>query len=326
MEKKAKTKQKCVQVLLSAYYGEKYLPAQLDSILAQKGVRVSVLIRDDGSGGGTQRVLRRYAKKHANVSVYAGKNLGVAKSFFDLLAHADPACGYYAFADQDDVWMEGKLARAVSFLERIERKYPGRPLLYAGNVVYASGSLQIQETVPSRCSRKPSFGNALTENICMGCTQVFNRRLLELAASRLPAGNILHDWWMYLTAAYFGSVLFDQEAYMLYRQHKGNQIGMQRSWYARWKNRLLHFASLRHRLSGQAVLFRDAYAELLDSPAQDRYAGRYRNRRNARSLALLCGYRTDRKKKIRLVFDKNVYRQNLLDDLAYRILFLSGYL
>ncbi len=317
-QEKQRQKPKSVQVLLSSYYGERYLPAQLDSLLSQKGVQVSVLVRDDGSCDRTRHILRNYAQKHTNLSAYSGQNLGTAKSFFHLLAHAGHSYSYYAFADQDDVWLEEKLARAVSCLEKMERKYPGRPLLYASNVIYASKDLRIQQALPSRDAIKPSFGNALTENICIGCTQVFNQKLLELVRNHLPDGAILHDWWMYLTAAYFGSVYYDPNAYILYRQHEGNQIGMQKNAFARWKNRVLHFGGLRHKLSGQAALFRYAYAGLLEMDTP--------NQRNAYRLGLLCAYRADYKKRRKLVFDQNIHRQRRLDDLAYRILFLTGYL
>lgn len=313
---------KSVQVLMSAYNGEKYLSAQLDSILAQKGVQVSVLVRDDGSSDKTQRILCRYAEKYANIVVYTGENLGASNSFFDLLKHAGTAYGYYAFADQDDIWMEEKLACAVSCLERLEQKCPGLPLLYAGNVTWASKGMRIQKKVNVRRNRQALFGNALIENICMGCTQVFNRRLLELAASHTPKGEMLHDWWMYLTASYFGVVFYSSKAYMLYRQHGKNQIGMQKNAPARWRNRIQNLGRLRHKLSRQAVLFREAYKGLLDLPAQ----GQEQGNRNAYSLALMCGYRDDRKKKIQLVLDRNVYRQSCLDDFVCRILFLLGYL
>ena len=38
-----------VTVLLSTYNGEKYLPRQLESLVAQQGVEVELLVRDDGS-------------------------------------------------------------------------------------------------------------------------------------------------------------------------------------------------------------------------------------------------------------------------------------
>ena len=42
-----------VLVLLSSYNGEKYIDEQIDSLFAQEGVDVHVLIRDDGSTDNT---------------------------------------------------------------------------------------------------------------------------------------------------------------------------------------------------------------------------------------------------------------------------------
>ncbi len=42
-----------IQVLMSTYNGEKYLRNQIDSILSQENVNVSILVRDDGSEDGT---------------------------------------------------------------------------------------------------------------------------------------------------------------------------------------------------------------------------------------------------------------------------------
>jgi len=38
---------------MSTYNGENYLRQQLDSILAQEGVNISILVRDDGSTDNT---------------------------------------------------------------------------------------------------------------------------------------------------------------------------------------------------------------------------------------------------------------------------------
>ena len=51
---------KKVQVLLSTYNGEKYLKEQLDSIIAQEGVDVHILVRDDGSKDDTIKILEGY--------------------------------------------------------------------------------------------------------------------------------------------------------------------------------------------------------------------------------------------------------------------------
>lgn len=46
-----------IQVLMSTYNGEKYLRDQIDSILSQEKVNVSLLVRDDGSKDGTLKIL-----------------------------------------------------------------------------------------------------------------------------------------------------------------------------------------------------------------------------------------------------------------------------
>ena len=68
---------KQVQVLLSSYNGEKYIREQIDSILAQEGVSVDLLIRDDGSKDTTKDILQEYEKKHTNIHVLCDKNVGV---------------------------------------------------------------------------------------------------------------------------------------------------------------------------------------------------------------------------------------------------------
>ena len=49
-----------VMVLLSSYNGEKYIREQLDSILTQQGVEVTLLVREDGSSDATPRILLEY--------------------------------------------------------------------------------------------------------------------------------------------------------------------------------------------------------------------------------------------------------------------------
>ena len=49
-----------VQVLMSTYNGEKFLDEQIRSIVAQKGVEVSILVRDDGSTDSTPEIGRAH--------------------------------------------------------------------------------------------------------------------------------------------------------------------------------------------------------------------------------------------------------------------------
>ena len=106
---------KSIQVLMSTYNGEKYLREQIDSIMMQdcekKGVaKLCLLVRDDGSEDRTTEILAEYARRYPEqISWYQGKNKGVIQSFFDLIKRSDDGVDYYAFADQDDYWLENKL-------------------------------------------------------------------------------------------------------------------------------------------------------------------------------------------------------------------------
>ena len=299
---------KRVQVLLSAYNGEKYIAQQIDSILRQKEVCVFLLVRDDGSVDATAKILAAYAAAHSNIQIYMGENIGTQKSYFDLLLHADDAMDYYAFSDQDDIWHPYKLQRAVQMLDM---QADIQTLLYAGNVVYASAGMEERKYVSRRLRRQPSFGNALVENICIGCTEVFNQHLLTLARTHPPQCEILHDWWLYMTASCFGKVCFDKRASILYRQHGQNQIGMQDTKWKRWKRRIQNVKKLRGMLTRQANDFAAAYSDM-----QVKH----------KTLMQVASYRQDKRKKRELLIKNTVYRQNLTDQCIYKCLFCIGYL
>lgn len=108
-----------VSVLMSTYNGAKYIREQIDSILNQKDVNVELLIRDDGSSDNTAEICKEYQKKNTNIRFYQGENIGVGKSFMELLKKA-PEADYYSFSDQDDVWLEDKLSRAVKMIKIAE--------------------------------------------------------------------------------------------------------------------------------------------------------------------------------------------------------------
>jgi rhamnosyltransferase len=109
-----------VTVLLATHNGERWIDEQLDSILGQDGVNLSVLARDDLSTDGTLAALQRRSALDSRLSVKPSTTSsgGSAANFLRLLAEI-PAeySGSVAFADQDDIWHQGKLARHASLLE-----------------------------------------------------------------------------------------------------------------------------------------------------------------------------------------------------------------
>ena len=220
-----------VLVLMSSYNGEKYIKEQIDCILAQKGVSVKLLVRDDGSTDGTLQILKDYAGKGL-LEYYTDGNLGPQRSFMQLLKNA-PQSDYYAFADQDDFWMDDKLATAVAMLE----SSVDQPALYLGRTMLADTNLNQLGSV--EVSPLLTMGESLVYEFATGCTMVLNNRLRTVINAYTPEYLAMHDVWIYSVALAVGAaVKFDKVPHMLYRQHGNNVVGQGQGWMHDMKKRV----------------------------------------------------------------------------------------
>ena len=79
-----------VNILLSTYNGERYLPELLDSIANQTYPDLKITIRDDGSSDNTISIVKEFARVRSGVTLIRGTNIGITRSFFTLLSEAEP--------------------------------------------------------------------------------------------------------------------------------------------------------------------------------------------------------------------------------------------
>ena len=160
---------KKVAVLLSTYNGEKYVGAQIHSILTQSYKNLVLVVRDDGSSDKTVKIVKEYMENYNNIKLVEGKNLGFIKSFFELLKleQAD----YYAFADQDDVWLPDKIAFAVKSLDKLDNSKPN--MAFSNSDYYDVNMKLIKEGEKGKTF---SFTNSLYECVTQGMTMVINQK------------------------------------------------------------------------------------------------------------------------------------------------------
>jgi hypothetical protein len=215
-----------VAILLSTYNGAAFLPAQLDSIVAQEGVVWRVYWRDDGSEDGSVAVMERFeAAAGANrcVRIDTRGRMGVTASYMTLLRHVvAEGATTVAFSDQDDVWLPHKLERGLDALAASPREIPA---LYCARQVLVDAQLQ-RIGLSMMAPRQAAFPSALIQNVATGCTIMLNSRAARLVAASKPAPATLHDWWCYLVVTGAGGrLLQDPEPVILYRQHAGNLVG-----------------------------------------------------------------------------------------------------
>lgn len=231
-----------VLVLLSAYNGELYIKEQIDSILRQENVYCRLLVRDDGSKDGTLKILSAYERQYPEkIHVEFGKNVGCVGSFYQLvqlaMAHY-PEADFFAFSDQDDVWLKDKLSSAIARLSPLNQESPN---LYGSDFEPVNGKL---ESLPfTHGHYYNTMGEACVINMILGCTMVFNRSaanlFLRAQMSDIPC---LHDEWMYKAClAVGGHVVYDETPHILYRQHGDNVVGVNKGWLKRWQCRWRNF-------------------------------------------------------------------------------------
>lgn len=260
-------KQPKVLIMMSTYNGERYISEQMDSLIAQVEVETQIYIRDDGSTDSTMEKLRAYAEAYPDrIHIRSEHNLGVIRSFFELMRSSPSTFDYYAFCDQDDVWERDKLIRAVTLLQT---RSTAVPLLYCSSTQMVDQHLTAIGVWP-KVPRKPlALHNALVENSCVGCTMVMNDVTFNQVRASLPSELnevIMHDWWIYLYVCTFGKVLFDEQPAIMYRQHQGNVLGGSRDGLIqKWRERLERFLNGNNHyiLSRQARQFLATYEDRL---------------------------------------------------------------
>ena len=213
-----------VTILMATRDGARWLPAQLESFLAQSHGNWSLWVSDDGSTDATRTIVTDFARRHPrhDVRLFDGPCRGAAANFLSLLLHPDLQPGIVALSDQDDVWLPFKIDRA---LDRIAAAGDGA-VLYGGQSLHTGPDLRI--TGRSRTAGAvASFGNALVQNVVSGHSAVLSAEALRIVRGAGDMGAVpFHDWWLYLLLSGAGAkVIVDPAAVLLYRQHDRNLLG-----------------------------------------------------------------------------------------------------
>ena len=214
-----------VAILLCTFNGERFLGDQLDSLEAQTYQNWVLVVSDDGSTDATMHILQQYQAKwpKGRMTIRHGPQNGYCQNFLSLACDSEIKAGYYAFCDQDDVWLPEKLTAALQKIMTSQNIY--EPFLYCGRTTYVNDKLRPCGFSPLYVF-PPSFRNALVQSIAGGNTMVFNLPAKLLIEKAGPVNVPSHDWWIYLlVSGAEGAVLYDPEPYLLYRQHDDALVG-----------------------------------------------------------------------------------------------------
>ena len=215
-----------VVVLLAAYNGVGYLGPQVQSILGQTDVSVTLVISVDESTDGTRDWVASLSLKEPRVQLRPdiGRLGSASANFFNLMCEVSvDGFDFVALADQDDYWLPGKLSRAIQAMRNTNS------VGYSGSVWawYDDGSLRrVNKAGRQRrwdhlfSSPGPGCTHALRADIFAGLQQTLRDHRSALS------GIVYHDWLDYAYVRQQGHSWFiDPTPQMLYRQHSSNQLG-----------------------------------------------------------------------------------------------------
>ena len=220
-------------ILMGTYNGEAFLAEQLLSIENQSHKNWRLVISDDGSSDATLTIAREFQEKWGSdrLEIREGPIQGFCTNFLSMACDPTIKSDYYAFSDQDDVWNNDKLSKALRYFTAENNLET--PRLYCGRVQLADKNLVLLGLSPL-FEMPRSFRNALVQSIAGGNTMVFNQSVKNLLEKSGLQHVVSHDWWLYqIIKGAGGVVYYDPEPSLLYRQHYGSVMGSNHSFKAR---------------------------------------------------------------------------------------------
>ena len=219
------TNASAVCILMGTYNGEAFLADQLLSIENQSHTNWRLIISDDGSTDATLTIAKSFQDKWGSdrLEIRAGPQQGFCTNFLSLACDPTIQADFYAFSDQDDVWMVDKLSTALAYFNTENNTDLVR--VYCGRTQIVDEKLNVLGFSPL-FSLPRSFRNALVQSIAGGNTMVFNQATKYLLEKTGLLNVVSHDWWVYqIVAGVGGEVYYDPTPTILYRQHDGILAG-----------------------------------------------------------------------------------------------------
>jgi glycosyltransferase involved in cell wall biosynthesis len=206
-----------VSIVLTSYNGEKYIQAQLESLLAQTYSPIEIIAVDDDSKDKTLEILQAYAAKCPFLTVYNNEsNLGYLKNFEKGCKLSTGA--YISFCDQDDYWHADKIKLLMEALGNYS-------MIHCDSVLCDQHLKDTGVRISDRVVYQP-INNCLQQAVfcrIYGHATLFTRTLLEKA---YPFPEVIpHDWWLCYLATLHNGINYLNEPLVYYRQHETNVFG-----------------------------------------------------------------------------------------------------
>ncbi len=210
-----------VSVCMATFRGARWVEEQIASVLAQLGPRDELVVVDDASDDGTPDVLRRVDDPRLRVELRR-ENRGYVRTFEAALEAARG--DVLLLADQDDVWVPGRLERMVADLAAGDVVATNLATLGGPDSIpgpYGQRAWRLRGKVGGRRARDV-LGVLAGNRPYFGCAMGVRRRALDVLLPFPPFLVESHDLWIALYGDLTGTMVHDEAVSVLRRYHDAN--------------------------------------------------------------------------------------------------------
>lgn len=204
-----------ISVAMAVYNGEKYLKAQIDSILKQLTSRDELIISLDPSKDRSESILNEYSCKDSRIKLIRGPGKGLIKNFENALSFCNNEI--ILLSDQDDVWASDKVAVIKKYF-KVHKDV--NVVLHDAKVVDENMNV-IYESFFEKRGCKTGIINNIIRNSYIGCCMAFRRSVLTFALP-FPQKLPMHDQWLGLVGEFMGHTALLKKTLIFYRRHGDN--------------------------------------------------------------------------------------------------------
>lgn len=214
-----------ISIVLTYFNRKKFIIEQLESIISQTYQKWELIIINDHSTDGSEKMIRKFIENHNErkiIYVENEKNLGLSKNFEKGLQFTSGQ--YIAVCDSDDVWFPDKLEKESDLLEK-----GNFGMVYSDLVVVDENLKTIKKSFIKNSlsffsnQKNDTFWELINDNHITAPTILFRSELKDKIIPFSKYG--LQDYWISILSSMCTKIGFLNQPTVYYRQHSENMVG-----------------------------------------------------------------------------------------------------
>ena len=224
-----------ISIITPVFNGSRYLPATLDSIIAQTERDWECIVVNDGSKDNTWEIIQEFMRRDPRIRGFNCANRGAAEARNFGVTQSSPDSKYIIFMDSDDLFTPdalSTLATAAAANPQMVGSHglpayingTGKPLDPAVPIDFCRNRIGVRgrHIVPIPIDEPTDLGVLLADGLHPPGLFLVRRDIVQRIGPMDPTLWPANDWDYWIRAARLGVFAFVNKVIVHYRQHSSN--------------------------------------------------------------------------------------------------------